>query len=73
MTRRDARSWMKRSDALFGRSPGGARIEWVPDLDKVELAARVRHSEGRDCNVAGDVVLYRLADGRPVVVIEEPW
>jgi hypothetical protein len=33
----------------------------------------MRHSEGKDCNVAGDVLLYRLADGRPVLVIEEPW
>jgi hypothetical protein len=33
----------------------------------------MRRSEGKDCNVAGDVLLYRLADGRPALVVEEPW
>jgi hypothetical protein len=32
----------------------------------------MRHAEGKDCNVAGDVLLYRLTDGRPVLVIQEP-
>jgi hypothetical protein len=64
---------MKRSDALLGRWSGGSAIEWIPDHDRVALAARVRHSEGRDCNIAGDVVLYRLADSRPVLVVEEPF
>jgi hypothetical protein len=32
----------------------------------------MRRSEGKDCDVAGDVWLYSLADGRPVLVVEEP-
>jgi hypothetical protein len=37
------------------------------------FAARMRHAEGKDCNVAGDVLLYRLTDGRSVLVIQEPF
>lgn len=73
MTYREARSWMKRSDALLGRWPCGPTIEWVPDEERATLAAKARHDEGKDCNVAGDVLLYRLPDGRPVVVVEEPY
>jgi hypothetical protein len=73
MTRRLARSWLKRTDAVLGRWPGGPTIEWVPDQDRAAFAARVRQGGGRDCNVAGDVVVFRLADGRPVVVVEEPY
>jgi hypothetical protein len=73
MTYREARSWLKRSDALLGRWPCGPKIEWASEQERAAFAARVRHDEGKDCNVAGDVVLYRLADGRPVVVIEEPY
>ncbi len=72
MTYLEARSWMKRSDALLGRWPCGRKIEWLPEEERATLAARVRHDEGRDCNVAGDVLLYRLADGQPAVVVEEP-
>jgi hypothetical protein len=71
MTHREARSWMKRGDALLGRWPCGPTIEWLPDQERTAFAARVRQAEGKDCNVAGDVVLYRRADGRPVVVVEE--
>ena len=72
LTYRDARSWMKRRDALVGRWPCGPTVEWVPDQERSAFAATVRHSEGKDCNIAGDVLLYRLADGSPVLVIEEP-
>jgi hypothetical protein len=72
MTFREARSWVKRSDALLGRWRGPT-IEWVPDQKRTAFAAEARQTEGRDCNVAGDVVLYRLTDGRPVIVIEEPY
>jgi hypothetical protein len=72
MTYRDARSWMKRRDVLLGRSRCSSTIDWVPDPESAAEAARLRQNEGLDCNVDGDVVLYRLADGRPVVVIEEP-
>ena len=71
MTYRDARSWLKRRDALLGRRPCGPTVEWVPDADRARFTARARHAEGRDCNVAGDVLLYRRVDGRPVVVVEE--
>jgi hypothetical protein len=63
---------MKRGDALLGRWPCGPAVEWVPDQERAAFAARVRQGEGKDCNVTGDVLLYRLADGRPVVVVEEP-
>ena len=72
MTYREARSWMKRQDALLGKWPCGPTIEWVPDQERQAFTAGVREAEGKDCNLAGDVVLYRLADGRPIVVIEEP-
>ncbi len=73
LTLRAARSWAKRKDTLLGRWPCGPTVEWVTDHERPTFAARMRHSEGKDCNVAGDVLLYRLADGRPVIVIEERW
>lgn len=73
MTYRQARSWVKRSDALLGRWPCGLVIDWVPDSQRAALAAALRHAEGKDCNVAGDVLLFRLVDGRPVVVVQEPY
>lgn len=70
MTYREARSWMKRSDALLGRWRGPS-IEWVPDQDRAAFIAWVRQAEGLDCDPAGDVALYRLTDRRPVVVVDE--
>lgn len=64
---------MKRSDALLGRWLGGPSIDWVPEAEKGTLVAKARHAEGKDCDLAGDVLLYRLEDGRPVVVVEEPY
>jgi hypothetical protein len=72
LTFREARSWVKRSDALLGRWRGPT-IKWVPDQERTAFAAEARQTEGRDCNREGDVVLYRLADRRPVVVVEEPY
>jgi hypothetical protein len=72
MTQREARSWMKRRDVLVGRGRCGTTIEWVPEHERAGQAARVRQDEGMDCNVQGDVLLFRVADGRPVLVIEEP-
>jgi hypothetical protein len=69
MTYREARSWMKRSDALLGRWRGPT-VEWVPDQERPAFVAWVRHVEGKDCDPAGDVALYRRADGRPVLVID---
>jgi hypothetical protein len=72
MTYREARTWMKRRDTVLGRWPSGPAIEWVADDERATFVAGARQVEGRDCNVAGDVLLFRLEDGRPVVVIEEP-
>lgn len=72
MTYREARSWVRRGDALLGRWRGPT-IDWVPVDERAAFVAEARRTEGRDCSLAGDVVLYRLADRRPVVVIEEPY
>jgi hypothetical protein len=69
LTYREARPWLKRSSALLGRWRGPT-IEWVSDEDRAAFVAWVRQVEGRDCDLAGDVALYRLADGRPVLVID---
>ena len=72
LTFRDARSWIKRSDALLGRWRGPT-ISWVSDQERMTFAAEARQNEGLDCNLGGDVVLYRLADRRPVVVVEQSY
>ena len=69
LTYREARSWMKRRDAVLGRWRGPA-IEWVSEQERPTFVAWVRQVEGMDCDPAGDVALYRLADGRPVLVID---
>jgi hypothetical protein len=33
----------------------------------------LRHAEGRDCNVAGDVLLYRITDSVKVLVVQKPY
>ena len=71
MTYRGARSWLGRSGVLVGVHPCDSPVEWVPEADRAAFVARARHAEGRDCNVAGDVLLFRLPDGRPVVVVED--
>ncbi|WP_448612623.1 hypothetical protein [Modestobacter sp. URMC 112] len=73
LTLRDARSWAKRKDVLLGRWPCGPTVEWAADHERAAFAALMRDGEGKDCNVAGDVLLYRLTDGRPVLVIVEPF
>ena len=70
LTYREARTWMKRSEALLGRWRGPT-IEWVPEAKRAAFVAWVRQVEGMDCDPAGDVALYRLADGRPVLVVDE--
>jgi hypothetical protein len=69
MTYREARNWLKRRDVLFGRWRGPT-IEWVADQDRDAFTAGLRRAEGTDCSLDGDVVLYRLADRRPVIVID---
>ena len=70
-TWRAARPWLRRDDVLVGVEPCGRPVEWVPDEGRPHFAARARRAEGRDCNVAGDLLLFRLTDGRPVVVVQE--
>lgn len=72
VTHRAARPWLRRDDALVGVWPCDSLVEWVPAADRPAFAAQERRAEGRDCNVAGDVLLFRLADGRPVVVVQGP-
>lgn len=71
-TYRGARGWFRRGDALVGVHPCHEPVAWVPDAERPAFAARARRAEGRDCRVAGDVLLFRLPDGRPVVVVEGP-
>jgi hypothetical protein len=72
MTYRQARPWLRRGEALVGVWPSHAPVEWMPEQDRTELTAAARRAEGRDCNVAGDVLLFRRADGRPVLVVQGP-
>ena len=46
-------------------------VTWVADDERQAVVERLRHAEGKDCNVAGDVLLHRLSYGS-VVVVEEP-
>jgi hypothetical protein len=71
MTYRAARGWSKRRDVLLGRWPCGHPIVWLDGEASRSLAAELRKAEGKDCNLAGDVLLFRLADGRPAVVVDE--
>ena len=69
MKYRDARTWLKRRDVTVGVLPECNRdITWLTSDDWTTLAERVRRAEGKDCNLAGDVVLYRQPDGNYLVV-----
>jgi hypothetical protein len=71
MTYRQARPWLKRSDVRIGVMPCGTDIRWLQEDDERQsYVAQLRHAEGRDCNVAGDVLLYRIADSVKVLVVE---
>ena len=72
LTYRDARPWLRRTDALIGTRPCGVEVAWVADDERQALLERLRHAEGKDCNVAGDVLLYR-SQGGTVIVVEEPY
>lgn len=72
LTYRQARPWLRRSDAVNGLRPCGIEVHWVADDERQALVERLRHAEGKDCNVAGDVLLYRLGGGN-VIVVEEPY
>ena len=72
LTYREARPWLRRSDAVIGLRHCGVEVTWVADEERQALLERLRHAEGKDCNVAGDVLLFRSRDGT-VVVVEEPY
>ena len=72
LTYRQARPWLRRPDVIVGVRPCGMEVRWVSDEERTQLVARWRHAEGKDCNVAGDVLLYRGAGEVTVVVVEEP-
>lgn len=73
LTYREARPWLKRSSVLIGVEPCGTDVRWLRDDERHEYVQQLRHAEGRDCNVAGDVLLYRMKNGTTVLVIEEPY
>ena len=72
LTYREARPWLKRSSVLIGVAPCGTDIRWLRDDERDGYVQQLRHAEGRDCNVAGDVLLYRMTDSNTVLVVEEP-
>lgn len=72
LTYRQARPWLGRGDAVIGLRPCGMEVTWVADDERQAVVERLRHAEGKDCNVAGDVLLYRSSYGS-VVVVEEPY
>lgn len=71
LTYRQARPWLRRTDAFVGLRPCGMEVHWIADDQRRAVVERLRHVEGKDCNIAGDVTLYRLA-GASFVVVEEP-
>lgn len=68
LTYREARSWLKRADVVLGRWRG-TTIEWASDEERSSLVMWMRRIEGKDCDPSGDVVLYRLSGGQPVLVV----
>jgi hypothetical protein len=74
MTYRQARPWLKRSDVRIGVMPCGTDIRWLQEDDERQsYVEHLRRAEGGDCNVAGDVLLYRITDSVKVLVVEEPY
>ena len=72
MTYRQARPWLRRRDAVIGLRPCGVEVNWMADHERPALVERLRQAEGKDCNVAGDVLLYRTPN-ITVIVVEEPY
>ena len=70
---RDARPWLKRSSVVLGAMACGREIRWLRDDERHDYVQQLRHAEGQDCNVAGDVLLYRTSGGLTVLVVEEPY
>jgi hypothetical protein len=71
VTLREARTWLRRERVAVGRLPEcSQKVQWLEGADRQEFVSRLRHSEGRDCNVGGDVLLYMLCDGGRVAVVE---
>jgi hypothetical protein len=71
MTYLAARGWLRRTGVSLGVEPCGGPVRWLQGDERQAFVANLRHSEGKDCNVAGDVVLYREAEG-DFLVVEEP-
>ena len=70
-TLRDARTWLRSEGVAVGRLPEcSEQVEWLEGAERREFLSHLRHSEGRDCNVGGDVLLYTLCDGGRVAVVE---
>lgn len=74
MTRRDARSWAQRTTVTLGlKEECSPYIEWLEaEEGRHRFREQLRQGNGRDCNVAGDVVLYELAEGQRGLVLEVP-
>ncbi|SDN97380.1 hypothetical protein SAMN05660199_01002 [Klenkia soli] len=70
LTFRDARPWVRRQSALVGVWNCGTPVAWAVGDARRALVDRIRASEGGDCNIGGDVLLFRLADGRRAVVVD---
>ena len=73
LTYREARPWLKRSSVRIGVVPCGTGLRWLEADERDGFVQKLRHAEGRDCNVAGDVLLYRTAKESKVLVVEEPY
>jgi hypothetical protein len=71
LTARDARPWVKREDVPLGLLPCGAAIEWTPGADRDAFAVRLRRIEGKDCNPAGDLLLFTLTHDRHALVLDD--
>jgi hypothetical protein len=73
LTYRQARPWLKRSNVRIGVAPCGSSVRWVQEEERQTYVQQLRQAEGRDCNVAGDVLLYRNLEGASALVVEEPY
>ena len=72
LTSRAARPWLGRPDVVLGHWGDGAAVQWVPAAERGARASAWRARQGRDCDVAGDFLLFHLPDGRRALVLQEP-
>lgn len=71
LTARRARPWVKRPDVPLGVLPCGGPIRWSPAEDRPAVAAEIRKHENADCEPAGDVLLFPLADGTHALALDD--